>query len=369
MIGKSEMAILLALEEDPLLPLKTVAERARLSWPTVKKKYTELHETNILRNPMAAYTPEVMDLERVVVFANIPTLNALQMVELACNEHPYTSYRVRTLHGKFGLFIQFNTPVGSRKNVKTFMDQLVEIGVVSTYMLYASSGRRKDFFPSLSKFDIKTMEWDFSWREWMENLHSGGRAEIERKGRLEDFDRIKKVHFDILRILTRDASMKQREISEELNLKKSTMNDHYRFVMNNLVSHIRLNYDRSRFNLSETYLLHIHDSKNLDPLISHILTDTPPFRLSVDLMEDKSMTMWANMSRSQFKEFSYAIWEEFPQTEFYQLNTSDEGAARYWFYPANFDFERHWWRDSQIYMVDDPINRVQRKLEVPAVKS
>lgn len=355
--------LLLALESNPLMSVSDLAQKTGLAWKTVKKHLAQLKERKILLAPVAIYSPEKLGLQKVGVLVYLPTYNSLQILEDACREHPYTSYRSRFFAGNFGLFIQFNIPKGTLHYLQEFFLQLQKKGHIINLEFIEILPSGFELFPTLSKFDFQLGLWDFDWGKWLQKRDKIKQTPIQTTVfDASTLQLIKDEHLEILRDFTKAADIKQIEIMEKYGLAKATAHRYYSFVREQLVSSVRLNYDRRYFQLNETYLAIIDglSQEDINALYSLLQQYPPPFRLSVNILKKNSLLLWISMNANMANNFAYTIWQQFSNTKIIHLNTQQKNSMRYWFYPLNFDLASKTWKASFEYMVEAPLNRLFR---------
>ncbi len=364
-IRKFDYQLLSALESDPLMSFSDLSKILGMSWPTIKKRYNELMDNNILYVPIADYVPEKLGLQRINIFAMMKDIKSLEIVEQACREHPHTVYRSRWITDSFGLFIQFNIPDGTINHLKSFFDIMIENSIVTSYKLYPSNDGRIYCPSDLERYDIIKEEWDFDWDKWLSmDVPQSIGSEFDKEPILSDFTSFKPVHFEILKELTKNASYKQADLMKMLNLSRTDVSRHYNYVINNFIYKIRVNYDFSKFNIYNIHMIVLSnlDKEQIDKLKYNFKTHPPPFRSSFDVC-DNSILIWALMDRPHSVDFAYSFWKKFPDMKYYFLSSLAGGAANYQFYPPNFDFKKQDWKRSREYMVDEPFERLQDYIE------
>lgn len=345
------------------MTLKELADHLGVTWTTAKKRYTHLKEKGIIRNPIALYDPFTLGLQRISVLAFVPSVTALKRVEKSCDIYPYTNYRSRLFGGRFGIFIQYDIPYGSSNLLNEFLTRLQNLDLVLEYELYENIGLHFETYPDLTKFNSETHSWDFSWPEWFSNLSKVSEFLPETPSPLKDYSKFRRSHFNILRALTANASVKQRELREKFHLSRTEAHRQYNFVLNNYIDRIRLIYKREIFDITETYLA---ICSNVDGTLqaqfyNSLKENSPPFHLGLSILQDNYIQLWGNMSPAQAISLSYSIWQSIESCQIFILNTKDEGSFAYWFYPNNFDFEKGKWNVSKGYMVNDPIRRLEEE--------
>ncbi len=360
-LNTNDLALLLALEENPFITITNLADKLKLSRPTVKKRLENLKDAGMLDKPVALYKPEKIGLERKHIFATVPNRESLEVMEQACDKHPYTKYRARTFGGKFGIYMQFEIPPNTSNLLNEFFKALKEGDILDDFRILSSTGLRAVTYPDLKKFDANNLTWNFSWEKWFKSLNNYTYTIKNQIKPETDFSSYKPIHFSILRDLTSDASIKQKDIKDNFKLSKTEAHRHYKYVMDNYVDKVRLMYDRKSFNLTETYiaLARIVNNTTRGQIYNQLKENPPPFYVSIDLLEGSNFVMWGNMSPAQANEFAFSIWKTLENVEIHILSTKHGGSSIYWFYPNNFDFDKEEWKKSREYMVTKPLKELK----------
>lgn len=359
-LNYKDFELLLTLHADPFMTITELAKKLKLSRPTTKKKMDILVSDGIIKPATALYKPEPLGLQRVNVFVNTPTIEALEMVEVACKMHPYTHYRARFYGGTYGLFIQFDIPPNTLNRLHEFLVALRKRGFIANFDIYTSTGLRVGAFPDLIKFDCKTSNWNFSWEKWFSSFSEYPTSLDLPELPTEDYSNFQKIHFNILRELTANASIKQKEIQEKFKLSKTEAHRKYTYVRNNYVDKIRLIYNREAFDLTETHIAigsFVHPKKQAR-IYNKMKEHPPPFHIALDLMKENHILIWAHMSPAQSSSFAFSIWKYLKNVQIFALSTRFGSSTIYWFYANNFDFNRRRWKTSRKYMVTQPLKEL-----------
>ncbi|MHA1973713.1 MAG: Lrp/AsnC family transcriptional regulator [Candidatus Hodarchaeales archaeon] len=355
-----EFKILLALRSNPFLSHKKLAEELNLSWVTIRKYYERLVDQGIIKKKIAIYNPWKLGLIRMNVLAFVNNFTDLQILEKACDEHPYTHYRSRFIAGDFGLFIKFDLPNDSIKLLTNFLDSLVTHDIITYYEFTINNGLHFETIPDISRYDTKNNKWDFDWQNWFKRLSTYPSESISIKNEPIDLSKIKPSHFKILRRLTENADFKQTDLRIELGLTRSEMSRQVQFIKDKMIQSSRLLLDLKAFDLSETYLVKSNsvDKKTQSRLIYAFENDPPPFNSTLEILEDDSLEIWSNLPSSIAQEMVYSCWSLLENSRTFVLSTSEKSSMTYWFYDENFDFEKHKWKTSKEYIVTEPLSRL-----------
>ncbi len=356
-LSNEDFAILLALESNPSMPMTELADLLDVTRITAKKRVDDLRERQIIRDPIAIYNPVVLGLDRISVIAKVQSLDKLQLLEIACDEHPYTHYRARAFGGDFGLFIQFDTPINTVKLLDDFFKELVNKNIIKDYELLPSIGLRNENYADLKRYNIKMSNWNFSWIDWFNSLPDTQEKIHAEEKILIDYSKFSENHFKILRMLTANGSIKQTDIKEKLKLSKTQTHRDYNYVMENYIDTIRFIYNREIFDLTETYVAIGYNltERKIAQILAAIKDSPPPFRLAIDILANNRLLLWADMSPAQASNFAFSMWQQNEQTKIYTLDTKK--SRLYWFYPDNFDFNDKCWKINEDYFIKTPLKK------------
>ena len=357
-LRKQDIIILLAYISDPFVSITEIASTLGVTRTTARKRVESLKRREIIRSPIAVYSPYSLGLRRLNVIAHVDSLENLEKLVLACNEHPYTHYRTRLLGGAIGLFIQFDIPENTVALIETFLQELEQNNIIQNFTLYPSTGIRKEVYANIKRFNFELSRWDFTWENWFESLENESISLPEKRKINTNFEKFQANHFQILRMLTANSELMQTEIMEKLPLSRTQAHREYNYVMDNYVDSIRTIYNREIFNLTESYLLVAKDlsEKFIARLFSAMNNNPPPFRFALDHIENNQLICWGNFTSIRAINLAYKLWEVTDKVELYTLDT--RFSRLYWFYPDNFDFQTHQWRISKDYVVDKPLKTI-----------
>ncbi|MDH5401678.1 MAG: hypothetical protein OEY49_04230 [Candidatus Heimdallarchaeota archaeon] len=133
-----------------------------------------------------------------------------------------------------------------------------------------------------------------------------------------------------------------------------------------MVDSFELYYNRNYFDLNDTnifFITNVNKQKQAK-LMNTLLDNPPPFRFSIDLLENNSIFLYGNLNYKDLYRFVDSLWSEFDEIEMYRLNSSIDSSIRYYFWPDNFDFEKKTWKIDYDYMLTNPINEIKNDLNV-----
>jgi DNA-binding Lrp family transcriptional regulator len=363
MLSVEDYRIVQKLETNPLMPYTEFASELGISWSTTKKRVNELKARGVIRTPVAIYSNELLGLHRMSFIWTLESRKDLSLMETFCDIHPYTHYRCRGYGRGFILFIQFDVPPEVIPQMKELSTVLQEEQFVRDITTLESSGTQLETFPDLQHFDLDAREWVFDWNEWLSLIPQ--QPEILKPKTsspplsLKEWDPI---DFQILRKLTANAETKQAELMREFELSRTETHRRYNKVFENLISSVRLRYNRILFDLVNTNLFWIQnpDKTQLHRLFNLMSSTPPPFRMGLDILKQDGFFLWAGAVPSIHEHhLAFSLWQLFETFETYTLDTSVNNAAIYYFYPNNFDFDTQYWRADREYTIDQPLKELE----------
>lgn len=363
-IKQDDYKIIMQMESDPLISYTDLASKLNISWPTIKKRIELLKKENILFDPYGHYTPETIGLHKIYILAEIPNLFSLKVVIQSCREHPYTYYRITSLNKNFGIFIHYNIPKGTEEYLTEYFNSLQNMGYIEKYTKLISHGKSVRNSTDLTYYNFDTGSWSFSWNDWLNKIQQMTEIpefSLKKEEINTDYSEFRKIHFQLLKNLSKNAALKQSELMKIHSLSRTDSSRHYNFVKDNFNFKAQMYYDYSKFQLNHTHMIKIDNftDAGIKRLKYGFEKFPTPFLLTMDFTSNNSVIIWAKMDRLQAMDFAYAFWEYYPNLTYYTLEVSANGSAVYNFYPENFDFEVKDWKKSREYIVTEPLNRLK----------
>ena len=174
------------------------------------------------------------------------------------------------------------------------------------------------------------------------------------------------VDLQILRELTKNAGIKQTEIREILHLSRSTASRRVKMIIDNYIESIRAQINRSRFDVVATKLFLCLESPEVPRnqiYNAFSSSSSPPFPLSIDLLEKGTISLWGRMPPSHEHNLFYTLWYHLPELQIFTMDTVGNHSQLYWFYPDNFNQETKTWKKDENYIIEGPLNELRRRLE------
>ncbi|MFX0170858.1 MAG: winged helix-turn-helix transcriptional regulator [Candidatus Hodarchaeota archaeon] len=365
LITPEEYQIILKLESNPLISYSDLADELGVSWPTAKKRLDSLKSQGIIRTPVSIYNAKALGLQRITVIWALKSLKELSFLEKLCDLHPYTHYRVRGYGDGYVLLAQFNVPSEALPLMEELIERTVEKKYADKANLLISTGYRVETFPDLKYYDLMQNKWEFDWFNWIKGIDDQPAILPKQDDfKASDLRKWKPIDFTILRELTKNPEVKQAELMRSFNLSRTNAHLLYNSVFTELISSLRLRFNRILFKLVNTRLYWIPkpNEKKTNQLFNLITKKPPPFHLGIDILQERGLLLWGG-ALPNFHEHQLAliIWNLFQDFFSFTIDTSVDMSMIYWFYPDNFDFNTHYWKIDREYVVETPLNELRRR--------
>ncbi len=362
-MSELDLRILQILEFSPTIPVKQLAENVGTSWITANRHIEHLRESGILSNSYAVFDPGRLGLVRHVVFFTASSETQVEKLEMACDLHPYTHYRARIYGPSTGLFTQFDIPLSGTQHLSEFLEALQDLGFSSDVQDIPSTGHRVSTPANLERFDSQNQSWNYDWNQWP-NIIDSCTTEIETPEQDLQTPELSSVELGVLRDLTSNADISQREIQEKYSVSQSTASRKMALVEEQFIESIRARIDRSRFDVTSTKLFFSTQAEQgaREKLFNALQReDAPPFPLSIDLLDEGALLLWGRMPPTHEHNLFYALWRYLPEIRVFTMDTVGNHSSLYWFYPENYDLDRNSWKVSKEWMVTIPLDSLKRK--------
>ncbi len=362
-----DFQILIYLNYDPSMSLKELAANTRIPYYRIGKRIEQLRAWNVLRPPAIEYRPESLGLEAWNVIMQAPTISALEVLERACDLHPYTTYRGRIYKDAVSLFQRYYIPEGSGELLKEWINELEALTNARVEAIDVSSGITCNNYPQIDQWLLNERRWKFDWHDWKKELILKSADPLPFTVQHENYlSYIDKMHLNILNLLHHDANMSVRTLSQQLNASKSNVGRKLQFLKNHIISAVRTQYDRKIFDLTNSKLIWIPRSSDKELAAARLyqqLRQNPlPFRFSVQFGRDY-LWIWFIFPPYHEAEMVYCLFDLFSEIHVYTMDIIGESGTMYPIYPENFDQKRKKWKTSRKWMIDDPLKDLRLSLD------
>lgn len=343
--------------------MKRLAENVGTSWITANRHIEQLRESGILSNSYAVFNPGSLGLVRHVVFFDASSETQVERLEMACDLHPYTHYRSRIYGPSAGLFTQFDIPPSGAQLLSEFLSGLRGLGFCDDAEDIPSIGHRYSTPVNLERFDSESQSWDYDWSKWLSVIDGSDSETGDAEQNLQP-PQLSSVELNILRDLTSNADISQRELQEKYSISQSTASRKMTAVKEQYIESIRARIDRSRFDVTSTKLFYCSQAaKGVRQKIFNALQrdDAPPFPLSIDLLSQDAVLIWGRMPPTHEHRLFYSLWRYLPKLKVFTMDTVGNHSSLYWFYPENYDLDNGSWKVGRDWMVTIPLEALKRK--------
>jgi hypothetical protein len=307
-------------------------------------------------NVKALLNHHSMDLESVDLLVDTHNLNGVKKIERMADNHPYTRYRSRCFGSHNGVFLQFRSPTGSRRNIEEVIEQLREKDIVAGYdMMSKSDDATINSVMQLDNWDPKTMSWKFDWNKWFETeqpLVTPPSPEGKPGGALEW---LTKNDLYILQQLMIGAKRSNAEMiraikKEGVAITPQTFGRRLKTIDEVCVEKYRVNFNPLAFDIISNILINGKGKrKYLRSLYTKMAKRPIPFE-STMRVSDSHLFWFVRMPSSHLSSLLTNLHGNLDKMTVTIIDYSE--SALYSIWPDTLDEENHQWRQDHEFMID-----------------
>ena len=366
-LKNEEYLILKHILQEPILPHSKLAEKVKLSPPTVKKRIEGLLDKDIITSFHAEYHPESVGLESHIFILRVDSIDKYGIVERIVDYHPYLVVRQRCFGGITGIFIKVHVPIGSINNFLKFLDYLKESNLVEEIVHSTTIGRGIKTRIDLTYWDPISTKWLFKWDIWKKNIDSVDYVpqfdyfqRISREKPKNVIRQLKHLDFLILKELVHNPIQKYVLLSKQLNLPQYTVSRRKRFLSKYVIRNYLVDFDRSFFGLEDELVFKAICSQRAMSKIIYLLQNLDlPYES--DFRDTETGFLWKILLPPKDKiELITLLWSLFPDLQIMILDPYTTVTKL--FNPDNYSFMDQSWKDSEDYMVNQVLEKAKEEL-------
>lgn len=369
-ITYEEYTLLRVLNAEPTATYASLSRLFGTSIHTIKRRINTLKDKGLYNGYYAVYDPASLGFTRFFVFFYLDSINQYPNAELALDLHPYTIHRARFYSPQLGIFAQFDYPSKNPSLLAEFFVELKNLGIISAFSIVTSLGLRLRQPPDFKRFEWNTLVWSYEWEQFKSYITS--KSEVETSFSIKEpvISQLKPIDLELLKKLTYDAEINQRELSREMDINRTTMWRRIKFLQDNVISGYNAKIDRSKFNLTANALIlfSYHGRRDLFAVFDALQDQEirPPFRYHVEIAETPNdphlMLVYLSLPPHHEAQLIYTL-ADLATFNIYNLDVSGNHSIRYAFYPGNFDWENKKWKDDEEYVLKQPIEQLTKKMK------
>jgi hypothetical protein len=348
----------MAIQENPLATVTELVDRVEGSKPTVIKRLAYLRENNYF------YVHALLNLhnlgfETIEVFLDAANLRNVEQLEKLAKNHPYTSYRGRCFGSHTGLFLQFRSPIGTRKLIEEVITILKDDGVVTDYQFLTTSD--EPTITSSMKLDgwnPKSMTWQFDWKKWFEADYEPVKPEKPKDNPGNVLEWITKNDMYILQQLMISAKRSNTAMIRAIKKKgvsftPQTFGRRLRMVDESCVSKYRVSFDPNAFDIISNVLISGEGKKKyLQELFSKMSNNPIPFESTMRVSE--SDLFWiVRMPPTHLSSLLSNLHRNLSNMGVTLVDYSN--AFNYSIWPEILDEENKVWKQDREFMIDQAL--------------
>lgn len=362
-----EYSILNQIFQDPIIPYSRLAEKIKISAPTVKKRVENLLSESIIKKYHAEYHPESLGLESHIFLLKINSIDKHRIVERILDYHPYLVVRQRCYGGITGIFLKIHVPVGSIKHFISFLDQLKDNNLVEEIVHSTTIGPGIKTRIDLTYWDPNQNTWTFKWDMWKKNIDVVDYVpqfdyyqKISREKPKNVLKQLTYLDFKILKELVLDPTQKYANLSKRLGIPQYTLSRRKKFLGKSVIRNYLVEFNRSFFGLEDELVFKAICGQRAMSKIIYLLRE-----LDLPYESDFRATvmgfLWKILLPPKDKlELFNILWSLFPDLQIMMLDPHTTVTKD--FNPDNYSFIDHSWKDSEDFMIDQVLNKARGEL-------
>ena len=361
--------MLIAIQENPLATIEDLAERTKVSKPTLAKRLSVLEGTR--PQNLAFEDPEQgrfftvipnlsyhnLGFEYVGMIVETKQLKQTKQVEKIATKHPYTQYRARCYGASNGVLLQFRTPVGTREQIIQLADKMVEKGIGESYRELPADGNPPVYTSLNAKGWIpKALSWDFNWSQWFE-LNGTGAIRKKPKGEQgKSLAWLTKKDMHVIQETMRNARRKNKEIMKAVQAQgiaftPQTFSRRYNMMREECFESYRTLFDPSIFDVYNNIVIIGEGSKRfLNRLQIRMDSNPIPFESSLRIVGTE-MFWYVRLQASHLSQLISTLSSKLTGMDLYLLDYNH--SLIYFLWPDAYDEDNHAWKHDDDFMIHD----------------
>ncbi|MFW9786926.1 MAG: hypothetical protein ACFFE2_11945 [Candidatus Thorarchaeota archaeon] len=354
------LALLMAIQENPLSTVSALVDKVDGSKPTVIKRLKYLRDNRYFQvKGLLDY--HKMGLESVDLILETSTLKNVERLEQVATNHPYTVYRSRCFGSHNGLFLQFRTPIGTRPLIEELIKILGERDLAKNGQIF-SMGEVPVISSSmkLEVWDPQTMTWRFNLDKWFSS--DADLVKIEKpSGKPEStLQWLTKNDMHILQQLTLDAKRSHaamiRAIKKNgVSITPQTFGRRLRMIDEGCIDRYRVSFDPAAFDIITNILIRGNATRKfLSKLYARMSSNPIPFE-STFKVSDRELFWFVRMPPSHLSALLSNLHANLDNMTVTLIDYSKSFLYSIW--PETLDETGHAWRKDHEFMIDFALKR------------
>lgn len=362
-----EYSILNHIFQEPIIPYSRLAEKIKLSAPTVKKRVENLLNESIIRKFHAEYHPESLGLESHIFLLKINSIDKYRIVERIIDYHPYLVIRQRCYGGITGIFLKVHVPIGSINLFVSFLNHLKDNNLVEEIVHSTTIGPGIKTRIDLTYWNPTQSVWSFKWDMWKKNIDVVDYVpqfdyfqKISREKPKNVLKQLSYLDFQILKELVLDPTQKYATLSKQLGIPQYTLSRRKKFLSKSVIRNYLVDFNRSFFGLEDELVFKAICGQRAMSKIIYLLRELAlPYES--DFRETEKGFLWKILLPPKDKlELFNILWSLFPDLQIMMLDPHTTITKD--FNPNNYSFIDHSWKDTEEFMIDQILEKARGEL-------
>ncbi len=366
-LKQEEYLILKHILKEPIIPYSKLAEKIKISPPTVKKRIEKLIKEQVIKSFHAEYHPESLGLESHIFLLCVDSIDKYRIVEKIIDYHPYLVVRQRCYGGITGIFLKVHIPIGTINKFLEFLNYIKDNNLIAEIVHSTTIGTGIKTHSDLTYWEPSTSKWFFNWDIWKKNVDSVDYIpqydyfqRIAREKPKNVLSHLKYLDFLLLQELVRDPTQKYTDLSKQLGTPQYTISRRKKFLNKYVIRNYLVEVDRSYFGLEDELVFKVICSQRAMTKIIYLIKNLPlPF--SSDFRHTEKGFLWKILLPPKDKlGLINLLWSLFPDLQIMMLDPQTTVTNQ--FNPNNYSFIEQAWKDSAEYMIELSLDKARGEL-------
>jgi DNA-binding Lrp family transcriptional regulator len=357
LFDKQDLLVLGAICAEPLGSYDRLSKLAEISVPSLKRRLTTLSAASILLRVGARVDYSALGLQLVPVLASVP-LRKMQMVEKACDLHPYTRYRIRCLGSTNGLFMLFAIPSGTEFQLNEFLADLKNLELVANYRILHTTAKPVYRNPDFESYDLNSDTWSFKIKKWSRQLEAPHRDGLQQFAP-SHLTKLDLSDLRLVRLLTEDARKRQKTLAKELREPEYHISRRLKFIFENrIVPGCDVFIGRKLYRFAPAALFEAFCDPDLTAAVATSVKSLP-FQTSLFPTAD-GFVMMCGLPTHLFTEMGNALLERSKDVKV--MWADYDSSMRYYFDESPYVEKTGLWRVDSEFVIAEPLSGLRGEM-------
>ena len=390
-LTETEEKIINQLRKDPSISYRKMARNLKVPLQTVVRAIHSLEKRAIVHPPKVnIYFPK-FGLKHYCVYFYTREIAQLNLLCLACDEHPHTVYRAYFFGERSGIYASFQITHEGFSLLKEFLDKLLERNYCEKYDIFEHLEYSSVVIQPFSS--ITPLHRTFNIQEAWEKRKKQETI-LPKKLQIINLKKLHTIQFMITRDLTRNFRVKEKDLLRKYQQFVEEQKEEWYAIptgQTNVLEeyigsktegalsvdfHRKMKYVKENLVGSKGSLTSVSPQLNYEIIaqiivqnvdeaeqarIFHLLRNVYfPLQFAVVLIQN-GLHFYMRGHKQHIAELVYLLRESYRNVKLYFIDNLGNHGTGYPFYIENYDFTERKWKTDRKWIVDDALESLSQK--------